>query len=81
MNRVLLFAGLNEAVHASQITLPPDAAATTVGDIRHWLAEQYPQIEDLLQKSMAAVNQEYAHDDTRVSTTDEIAFIPPVSGG
>jgi len=30
---------------------------------------------------MIAINQEYATDDMKVTSTDEVAIIPPVSGG
>jgi molybdopterin synthase sulfur carrier subunit len=52
----------------------------TVQDLRRILQEKYPSMSGL--KSLfIAVNNEYA-DDTRVlSSADEIALIPPVSGG
>ena len=52
----------------------------TVGDLRAELSARYPQLLGL--KSLyIAVNRDYA-DETRVlDTTDEIALIPPVSGG
>ncbi len=53
---------------------------STVMDLRNDLAKQYPTLESL--KSLfIAVNQSYAQDDTVLKETDEIALIPPVSGG
>jgi molybdopterin converting factor subunit 1 len=81
MIRILLFAGLAEAAKTSEISLDLLAEQVSVQWVRTKLSEKYPQMKDLLEKSMAAVNQEYAENDTLIATTDEVAFIPPVSGG
>ncbi|MBX0291661.1 molybdopterin converting factor subunit 1 [Hymenobacter sp. HSC-4F20] len=44
------------------------------------LREQYPALSRLSSLAVA-VNNEYAEDDTTLSERDEIALIPPVSGG
>jgi molybdopterin synthase sulfur carrier subunit len=52
----------------------------TVGDLRSQLASAYPDVLQL--KSLfIAVNSEYADDHVVLSDTDEVALIPPVSGG
>lgn len=52
----------------------------TVGDLRAELNKRYPQLLGL-RSLYIAVNRDYA-DETRVlEMTDEIALIPPVSGG
>lgn len=81
MVRILLFAGLAEAAGSSVVTLEMNASERTVGAIREKLAKQYPAMKDLLEKSMIAINQEYATAADSVQESDEIAFIPPVSGG
>jgi molybdopterin converting factor subunit 1 len=81
MIRVLLFAGLAEAAGSSTISLEMDQTEWTVKAVREKLSERYPALQDLLEKSMVAVNQEYATSADSVQETDEIAFIPPVSGG
>jgi sulfur-carrier protein len=53
---------------------------TSVGDLRNTLGTQYPDLKKL-NSLFIAVNQEYAPDEVRLSETDEIALIPPVSGG
>lgn len=80
MIRILLFAGLAEAAGSSQVTLDV-ADSLTIKEIRSLLAERYPDLRDLLDKSLAAVNQDYAAPDRQVTPADEVAFIPPVSGG
>lgn len=81
MIRVLLFAGLAEAAGSSAITLEASQESLTVQDVRTILMEKYPAMSDLLSNSLAAVNQEYAEGNQMVTSADEIAFIPPVSGG
>lgn len=52
----------------------------TVADLRTALNEKYPELLGL--KSLfIAVNNDYAEDDILLSDNDEIALIPPVSGG
>lgn len=52
----------------------------TVASLRAQLQDQYPALRNL-RSLMIAVNNQYAEDDTEISETDEIALIPPVSGG
>lgn len=51
-----------------------------VGDLRLQLIESYPKLKGL-KSFMIAVNQTYADDELLISAVDEIAIIPPVSGG
>jgi len=69
-----------------KIALPTlmDAGVHTLADLQHWLAEREP----LLGRTMAAtrtrmiVNQCVAHDLSQaLADGDEIAFLPPMSGG
>jgi len=57
--------------------------AEPVKNVRQLLAylhAQYPRLAEL-NSLMVAVNDEYATDETPVSASDEVALIPPVSGG
>lgn len=54
--------------------------SATVSALRHELNSRYPQLLGL-RSLYIAVNNEYADDDKILSVTDEIALIPPVSGG
>ncbi|SEW22746.1 MoaD/ThiS family protein [Chitinophaga arvensicola] len=51
-----------------------------VATLRDWLYEAYPSLRQL-RSVMIAVNRAYAADSQVISATDEIAVIPPVSGG
>ena len=68
-----------EIIHGDAIFME-DASIATVGELRQWLDKEYTLTADL-KACMIAVNQEYAEDDQPIGPTDEIALIPPVSGG
>ncbi|CAM5784871.1 MULTISPECIES: molybdopterin converting factor subunit 1 [Brevibacillus] len=77
---VLLFAGLAELAgeRTIQLTLPEGA---TVQDLLQAASSQYPALSSLLGSCFISVNQEYAKPDTAIRAGDEIAILPPVSGG
>ncbi|MFJ5717058.1 molybdopterin converting factor subunit 1 [Neobacillus sp. NPDC093127] len=77
MNKVLFFAHLRDAVGAEFLTL--DAGGKTVAELKAELAAKYdlPRMETV----MTAINEEFAGNDEIIGEGDEIAFIPPVSGG
>ena len=52
----------------------------TVGALRAALNERFPQLLDL-RSLLIAVNNDYADEDVQIDPSDEIALIPPVSGG
>jgi sulfur-carrier protein len=57
-----------------------DIMGDTVGDLRNELASRFPDLQGL--KSLyIAVNNDYAAEDMVLKPSDEIALIPPVSGG
>ena len=78
--RVLLFAIIREAAQASEVDLefPPGA---TIGDAIRSVELKYPQIAKYLSRAAVAVNRQYADAKTTLVDGDEVAIIPPVSGG
>jgi len=60
--------------------LDVDLSIQTVKDLRANLIESFPDFAQI-KGFMIAVNQEYATDDMALTAQDEIAIIPPVSGG
>jgi molybdopterin converting factor subunit 1 len=77
---VKLFAAARELAGAPEAIV--DAApGATVGDVRRRLAAQCPELASLAARSLLAVNAEYASDATTLAEGDEVALIPPVSGG
>ena len=53
---------------------------STTANLKKALETTYPRLKQLA-SYMVAVNSEYAQDDTQLTERDEIAIIPPVSGG
>ena len=77
---VRLFAMVREIAGADivSVSLPPEAPASMIiGE----LAKSYPDIERWRPHLRIAVNAEYAGEDHILREHDEIALIPPVSGG
>jgi molybdopterin converting factor subunit 1 len=73
--RVLLFAGLRERAGASAVELElPEGAV-----VRDALAQLRAVAHDV--PVVMAINQEYAAADAPLHAGDELALIPPVSGG
>ena len=52
----------------------------TVKDFRKLLEVKYPELTSL-GSYLVAVNNAYAASDTTISPGDEVAILPPVSGG
>ncbi|MFN2446545.1 MAG: molybdopterin converting factor subunit 1 [Vicinamibacterales bacterium] len=78
--KVRLFARLRDLVGASELDRSaPDAA--TVADVWDSLVAEYPAIGAYVGSVSAAVNADYAKMTTAVRDGDEVAFLPPVSGG
>jgi molybdopterin converting factor subunit 1 len=59
------------------VELPGDAST---GDLKARLEQGYPRLKQLA-SYMVAVNNEYAQDTLLLTERDEVAIIPPVSGG
>lgn len=77
---VLLFAGVAERIGQSNIELNIDHAAT-VNELKEYLAEAYPEASTLIRSSLIAINMDYAPGHVVINEGDEVALIPPVSGG
>jgi molybdopterin converting factor subunit 1 len=54
--------------------------ADNVGNLKALLEKKYPALKKL-SSYMIAVNNEYGEDSTMINLKDEVAVIPPVSGG
>ncbi|HEU4574784.1 MAG TPA: MoaD/ThiS family protein [Chitinophagaceae bacterium] len=52
----------------------------TAGLLKELLEQKYPGLKELA-SFLLAVNNEYAEEQLPIRATDEIAVIPPVSGG
>jgi molybdopterin converting factor subunit 1 len=57
-----------------------ELSETTIAALKNTLEEKYPRLKQLA-TYMVAVNNEYAQPTQHINSNDEIAIIPPVSGG
>ena len=76
---ILAFGIAKDIFGASTIKVELTDAAFTA-DLKLALEQQYPRLKQLA-SYMVAVNNEYAADELALDARDEIAIIPPVSGG
>jgi molybdopterin converting factor subunit 1 len=78
--RVRLFARLRELVGSGELDRDvPDGA--TVATVWALLVRDQPGIAPYAESMSCAVNADYARMTTPLSDGDEVAFLPPVSGG
>ena len=77
---IRFFAGLREQLKSSGFTiqLPPDSS---VVDAITQIKEICPEFAFYESQCQTAVNQKFVNNNTTLCDNDEIAFIPPVSGG
>ena len=80
MVHVRFFASVREKLRRSELTVDVVGGAT-VRDLLDQLCREYPPLADVRQALRVAVNQEYVETDHRLADDDEVALIPPVSGG
>lgn len=79
MVTVKLFAAAADAVGARR--LEGDWAGQSASALVALLAGQYPRLQPLVPVLAVAINREYAQKDQVIQPGDEVALIPPVSGG
>jgi molybdopterin synthase catalytic subunit len=77
---VKLFGIVREAAGAKELAVElPDRSP--VADLRDLLAREHPVFDQLGERLAVSVNLEIAAPDTELQDGDEVAFLPPVSGG
>jgi MoaE-MoaD fusion protein len=78
--KVLFFGMLKDIVGRveEQVELAPEARLSTLFD--HYAA-QFPRLREMAGSIVMARNQEFASLSTAIVEGDEVAFLPPVSGG
>ena len=81
MNLKILTFGIARDIIGSGATFNFETPeGTTVAALKQQLLNTYP-IFGNLSSLMIAVNEEYGDDETVINAGDDIALIPPVSGG
>ena len=77
---IRLFGRLHDLAGASVLEREIEAPATAAG-VWQMLAADTPAIAPYSQSVSIAVNADFARMTTRLEAGDEVAFLPPVSGG
>jgi molybdopterin converting factor subunit 1 len=77
---VRLFARLRDLAGAAELARDVPAG-TTIGALWRALVAEYPDLAQYERVISSARNAEYARMDQALSDGDEVAFLPPVSGG
>jgi molybdopterin converting factor subunit 1 len=78
--RVLFFGLARELTGfgQEQLELPE---GRRIADLRRDYVRRFPRLGEISASLLAALNQEVARDETPLHDGDEVAFLPPVSGG
>ena len=77
---ILLFANLKEIANQSSLQL--DVPETTiVADIIDIVKNEIPNLVPYFESIMIAVNMTYVENSYKLNNNDEVALIPPASGG
>jgi molybdopterin synthase sulfur carrier subunit len=77
---VLLFGAAADRAGTRKVELEIEEGST-LAEVWTLLAEMYPDLSSMRDTLAFAVNGEYARMDGRVDPGDEVAVLPPVSGG
>ena len=80
MIKVKCFGIARDIVDADHIKIPDGGKIHSVRDLKGWISAKFPELNKI-KGYMIAVNQEYAEDSQSIEIQDELAIIPPVSGG
>jgi molybdopterin synthase catalytic subunit len=78
--RLLLFAGLREAVGQKEVALEVEAGAS-LRDALALAAERFPAVGRYGDRLFVSLNERRVAPDTALHEGDEIALLPPMSGG
>ncbi len=78
--KVLFFGILRDIVGRSEEQIEVDEGAS-LGSVFEHYAHQFPRMGGMASSIVLACNQQFSDRSTHVADGDEVAFLPPVSGG
>lgn len=78
--KLLLFASLKDIAGRRDLEMELDDGST-LQQVTEKLASLYPEIGRMQNSVRIAINQEFADENSSLNNGDEIAFLPPMSGG
>lgn len=79
--KIRLFAGLAELLNTTVLDFTIEELPITADQLKGLLSSSYPQAASQIAVSFFAINEEYATGEMMITAADEVALIPPVSGG
>jgi len=79
--KVLFFGRLKELTGRAEDAAEFAAGAATIEQLFALYAARHPELAKYRSSVVASRNQEFAAWDTPLRSGDEVAFLPPVSGG
>ncbi|CAM9495855.1 unnamed protein product [Chrysoparadoxa australica] len=81
--KLLFFASCRDLTECKEgkLELPGDHSSTNI--LREQVVHSYPSLKSVAATITLAVNHEYVAEgeDKKLKDSDEVAFIPPISGG
>ncbi len=77
----VLYLGMLKEIVGREKEFVQVAEGTLLGDLYHELQERMPELENFQKAIALALNQEYSDGSAELHNDDEVALIPPVSGG
>ncbi|HEX9320167.1 MAG TPA: MoaD/ThiS family protein [Nitrososphaeraceae archaeon] len=79
--KVKFFGYLHELVGKKEIKIRFSSATISLGEIISVILEKYPSLSHSTVPYIVSVNQKIADKSIKINANDEVAFLPPVSGG
>ena len=73
---VLFFASIAEFTKTNKLEI---TNVSNIDELKHILEGKYPALKEM--KYSIAVNQQIIHSNEQISDKDEVALLPPFSGG
>jgi molybdopterin synthase catalytic subunit len=78
--KLKFFAQLRDVVHCDETEIEIKEGAT-VDDLALFLGDYFPKLREHLKTVSFAINNEYATKDAVLKNGNEVALLPPISGG